>query len=131
MQTELDNCYEVLLTSLYYDGNNLIAEVKEQFVDGRGNIEINSSSRKFNVLFSFVKSYLIIEEFAESIAGLVRNDEKEFLRKMENKLLTEFLGLNVEEIYGNLICYALLTSHEILIVYCEDNPIVERINKDY
>ena len=125
MKTELDKCYEILLNRLCYDGNNLTAEVEEQFVGKRRKIEINSGSRNFNVVFSSATAHLLVEEFAESVANLVKSSEEGFLQKIENQLLTEQLGLNVPEKYENLNCYALLTSHEILIVFCERPPTVE------
>ena len=125
MKTELDKCFEVLLNRLCYDGNNLTVEVEEQFVGKHKKIETNSNSRNFKVVFSSVTSHLLVEEFAESIVNLVKSNEEGFLRKMQNQSLTEQLGLDIPEKYENLNCYALLTSHEILIVFCERLPTVE------
>ncbi len=122
MKTELNKCFELLLEKLVYDGNSLIAELNEQFLDDRRNIKTSSKSRQFQVIFDSVVSHLLIEEFTESVADLVKNYEKDFLREIKNKQLTHFLGLDVPEKYGNLNCYALFTSHEILIVYCDNSP---------
>ncbi len=130
MKTALDNCFEVLLNRLYYDGKNLTVELKEQVLVGIGkrkSIESNSDSRDFRVVFSLAVSHLLVEEFAESVANLVQSDEKGFLRKMENQLLNNLLGLDVPGRCENLDCYALLTSHETLIVFCENSPTVELI----
>jgi hypothetical protein len=127
MKTELDRCFEVLLNCFCYDGNNINVEVEEQFISKTGKIETNQSSRKFSVTFNSATSHLLIEEFAESVANLVKSSEKGFLRKMENHLLTKQLGLDIGGRYEELNCYALLTSHEILIVYCESLPTVRLI----
>jgi hypothetical protein len=127
METEFDNCFEVLLNRLCYDGNNLTVELKEQFVGKRRKIGTNSSSRNFKVVFISPTSHVLVEEFAESVANLVKSSEKGFLRKMKNQSLVKLLGLDVPEMYENLNCYALLTSHEILIVFCEHHPTVEVI----
>lgn len=128
MKTELDKCFEILLNRLDYDGSNLTVELKEQFViDKSKKIQTNSSSRNFKVVFNSPTSHLLVEEFAEAVANLVQSNEEGFLRKMENKPLAEQLGLDISERYGSLNCYALITSHETLIVFCELNPTVELI----
>ena len=129
MKTALDDCFEVLLEHLFYDGVDLTAKLTEQIANQNGNIKISSDSRNFRVVFRTVISHLVVEEFAEAAANLVKSSEEGFLKKMDNLLLTNFLGLSISERYENLNCYALLTSHEILIVFSEHIPTVELIQQ--
>ena len=127
MKTVLDECFEVLLEHLFYDGVNLTVLLKEQIKSPRGNIKTSLDSRNYRVVFSVVISHLVVEEFADAVANLVKSSEEGFLKRVENQLLTNFLGLNISERYENLNGYALVTSHEILIVFCEHIPIVELV----
>ena len=127
MKTVLDECFEILLEHLFYDGVRLTVLLKEQVKSPRGNIKTSLNSRNFRLVFSLVISHLVVEEFADAVANLVESSEEGFLKRMENQLLTNVLGLNVSERYENLNCYALLMSHEILIVFCENIPTVELV----
>jgi hypothetical protein len=129
MKTALDDCFEILLENLFYDGVDLTVKLTEQIANQNRNIKTSSDSRNFIVVFSTVMSHLVVEEFAEAVANLVKSSEEGFLKKMDNQLLTNFLGLNILEGYENLNCYALLTSHEILIVFSEHIPTVELIQQ--
>lgn len=129
MKTTLDDCFEILLEHLFYDGADLTVKLTEQIANQNRNIEISPNSRHFTVVFRTVISHLVVEEFAEAAANLVKSSEEGFLKKMDNRLLTDFLGLNISERYENLNCYALLTSHEILIVFSEYIPTVELIQQ--
>lgn len=128
METDLDKCFEILLNQLFYDGKKLIVEVEEQFVTKNKTIEVSADSRKFSVSFDFPTLHLLLDEFAESVVGLVKSNEEGFLRQIENQSLASYLGLDIPEKYRDLNGYALLTSHEILIVFCESKPTIESIN---
>ncbi len=125
MDTELDSCYEILFDRLCYDGSTLNIEVTEQIVQKNRAIRPSSESRRFKVTVNDPISYFVVEEFAASVANLTRSEDSGFLRRIESNHLVEALGLSdVYEEPQSLRCYALITSHEIIVIFTNDVPVV-------
>lgn len=129
MKTVLDNCFEVLLVGTYYDTDRLVVDVKELFVQSDRQVCPDHRSRKFKITFESPRAHLIVEEFAEAAADLCRGEDTGFLRTVTNPSLAAALGMDITEWFGHLNCYALLTAHEIIFVYCDNEPNIEHLHQ--
>ncbi|HZW13105.1 MAG TPA: hypothetical protein VFF81_07945 [Noviherbaspirillum sp.] len=123
MQTDLDKYHELELEGYHYDGDSLVATVWELVV-GEGHRVIRGSAH-YRVTFPMPVAHIVIEELPVAVAGLVHGNDTGFLRVIENTALTSALGLNGEP-FEALRSYALISAHEVLVVYCYDEPKVER-----
>ena len=123
MKTILDLRHEIELEAYRYDGRTLVAEVVELLV-GSGHRVVQGSSQ-YLVTFQSPIAHALTEEFPAAVAELVRGSDKGFLRRIENPQLRAALGVNEEQFEG-FVAYALITAHEILVVYCAEEPTIAK-----
>ena len=119
MKTSLDNYHDFQLESIVYDGNNLIAEVCDLVVGGGG--RVLPGNYRYTVTFHRPISHAVTEEFPAVLADWVRGEDLGFVRRIENPDLVSAMGLN-EEQFNTFQAFALVTAHEILVVFCETEP---------
>lgn len=122
MKTVLDVHQELQREGHRYDGNSLVAEVSDLVVGSGG--KVSSGNSRYLVKFSRPIAHAVTEEFPAAVSNLVRGNDNGFLRIIENKDLTAAMGLDVES-FRDVRVYALVTAHEVLVVYCCDEPEIE------
>lgn len=125
MKTCLDDHHELELDGHRYDGDRLVAEVWELVVGERRTVVRGGTY--YHVTFHRPVAHAVTEEFPAAVAGLVQGRDEGFLRIIENPALTSALGLNGDP-FGEVRSYALITAHEVLVVYCCEEPTIEKHN---
>nr|WP_315428599.1 hypothetical protein [uncultured Albidiferax sp.] len=121
MHSILDSRHELELVGLKYDGRNLSAEVIELIVVDGGHVAHGAC--RYLVNFPKPIAHALTEEFPAMVAELIRGKDTGFLRRIESDSLRSALGLNLEQ-FSEQFAYALITAHEILVVYCAEEPLV-------
>lgn len=81
---------------------------------------------KYQVTFISPVSHALTEEFPAVLGDWVRGPDTGFLRRIENPNLVVALGLNDDQ-FGGLKPFALVTAHEVLVVFSEHEPKVEPV----
>ena len=83
-------------------------------------------------LITFIRpvSHAITEEFPAVLAEWVRGGDQGFLRRVENEDLVVAMGLR-EDQFRSLQAYALITAHEVLVVFCGQEPSVKTKDSQY
>lgn len=121
MRTALDSRHELELHTLTYDGRTLVADVVELIV-GKGGL-VTPGPVSYSITFPKPVAHAVTEEFPAVYSNWVQGEETGFLRRIENTSLRSAMGLDIEQ-FERQIGYALITAHEILVVYCEGEPSV-------
>ena len=128
METILDNCYEVLLKNISYDGKLLVAKVTELYIGERKKIVPKPSGKEFMIQFSEPVSFCVVEEIHASITGLTNDGAGKILRDSSSTKLSDALGLGeYPERSNEFRQYCLITAHEILVVFTSNSPIVTEL----
>ena len=125
MQTALDTRHELERISLKYNGQELVAEVCELIV-GPGGL-VSRDHQSYAVSFIRPQAHALTEEFPAIYGNWLDDADSGFLRRVKNSGLRAAMGLNLEQ-FENQNAYLLITAHEILAVFCENDPIVESLN---
>lgn len=126
MQTPLDTCHDLELISLRYDGGELVAEVCELALsDGR---RLSKGSAAFVVRFARPVAHALTEEFPAALANWIQGSDSGFLCRVTNPSLCEALGLNIEPFEAHA-AYTLITAHEVLTVFCRNEPTIEELRR--
>lgn len=124
MFTALDSCQELELKGIAYDGCELRAEVRELVVvDGR---RMSQGKASFLVIFPSPVAHALTEEFPASYCQWIQSEETGALRRIENTTLRTAMGLDLEQ-FQNQTAYAPITAHEVLVVYCNGEPMVTEL----
>jgi hypothetical protein len=123
MQTSLDALHELELDRYVYNGRDLVAEVVELIVGNGGRVA--QGHRRYMVRFDKPLAHAVTEELPAAAAQLVQGDETGFLRRVDASALRAALGVDLEQ-FEEFHAYALLTAHEVLVVYCLSEPTVEK-----
>ena len=125
MQTALDSRHELELISLRYNGHELVAEVCELIVGPGG--RVSQGLHSYTVSFIRPRAHALTEEFPAICGNWLDDADSGFLRRVENSGLRTAMGLDLEQ-FENQNAYLLITAHEILAVFSENDPIVEALN---
>ena len=123
MQTALDSLHDLELDRCVYDGGDLVAEVIELIVGNGGRVA--QGHRRYKVRFAKPLAHAVTEEFPAAAAQLVQGDDIGFLRRVDASALRTALGVDLEQ-FEEFQAYSLLTAHEVLVVYCSNEPTVEK-----
>lgn len=119
MQTTLDSRHELELLALTYNGHDLVAEVCELVV-GQGG-RVSQGPQNFAVTFPKPAAHALTEEFPAIVADWLQGNDRGFLRRIDSTALRAALGLDLEQ-FEDQTPYALLTAHEVLAVFCGNEP---------
>ena len=125
MHSVLDSRHELELHGLKYDGHSLVAEVVE-LVAGYGG-RVAPGVCHYLVTFRKPLAHALTGEFPAVVAQWVQGQDTGLLRRIESPSLRAALGLGLEQ-FNDAVAYALITAHEILAVYCDEEPsVVEQV----
>ncbi len=122
METSLDTLHELQLNGYHYDGNKLVAEVSELVVGSQQ--RLLPGSRRYSVTFHRPAAHAMTEQFPAALATWIRGSDEGFLRRIDNNELTVAMGLDTEP-FQNLSAFALISAHEILVVFCAHAPEIQ------
>jgi len=125
MRTKLDSLHELELQSIKYDGRTLVAEVAELVVGYGGRVGMGAT--RYFISFVEPVAHALTEEFPSVCARWIQGDDIGFLRRIENASLQATMGLDLQQFQSH-VGYALITAHEILVVYCNQEPVVFELN---
>ena len=124
MQTILDSRHELELNGLKYDGDSLVAEVVELVVGYRRRVV--PGTRHYLVTFPRPVAHALTCELSAVVANWIQGNDTGFLRRIEDASLRAALGVDLHQSKDE-IAYVLITAHEVLVVYCSEEPhVVER-----
>jgi hypothetical protein len=119
MQTTLDSRHELELLTLTYNGRELSAEVSELIV-GQGG-RVSRGPKSYVVTFLNPVAHAITEEFPAIVGNWLQGTDIGFLRRVESTALRTAMGLALEQ-FASQYAFALVTAHEVLAVFCEEEP---------
>lgn len=129
VQTILDTHRELELECVSANGDGLTARVVdlvlEEHVSGRGG-RVRAGMQRYRVRFGPVAAHAVVGEFHAVLGDLVAGEDAGFLRRVECPDLQRALGL-LPGTAWDVVPYALVTAHEVLIAFCYDVPCVEAI----
>ena len=119
MKTILDQHHALHLMSSHYNGVSLIAEVGELVASQGG--RVSAGKCRYSLHFFRPVAHLLNEEFPVTLAANLQGTDQGFLRIVENQALRCALGLDDEQ-FSAVQIFALITLHEVLLVFCETPP---------
>ena len=125
VQTILDRHHDIELDGYSYNGTKLVALVSELVVGPGG--KVVPGSARYQVTFKSPVAHALTEEFPAVLGDWVRGPDSGFLRQIENQSLAAAVGLNDEQ-FDYLCAFALVSAHEVLVVFCEQEPQAELLN---